>query len=374
MPRLLACLLVVALLTGCYHAPQQPMQNPFVGQTTVPPPGTGTSQTLAPPPSSYYQPPANAPYIAPQPQTATPGPMSPNPSYAPPGGTYGAPQGYPQSSYVRPQPYVAGTVDRAAGQSVANAEGWRVPAPATRAIGTGAPTVVARPSSGVGLEEFSSTSRPPISYSSQDASAGAATPAVHHESYVQHIEPRHGEPIRIIEPTRTMPERSLPVQQASVRPATPPPAEPARFQPRGNLVDIADLPEPRRNTEVQQAVYRAQEPAPRRSVYAVASPPAETWSRDEVDVDGRYDVDPDYRWLRGRLVHDEAADQWRLDYVAPGAAVDEFGGSVVLHDAALLENFRSGDYVLVHGVLDDESIELDAPAWYHVEQIVRTAD
>ena len=367
MLRLWGWSLVALLSVGCHSAQPQPMQNPFFGQTTVPPPGTGTSQTLAPPPSSYYQPPANTPYVAP-PQSYAPGMQgSVAPSYAPPAGTYGVPQAYPQGVVMRPQPHVASTIDRTSGVQAASGPGWRMPVPTANLASNSSPAIVARPTSSVGLDEFGTTARvmPVATMQTVAPSTTAQSPSP--SGYAaRHIEPRHGEPIRIIEPRGVIAARS-----AVVEPTAQP--EPVRFRPRGDLIEISELPVRRpQSQEIQQAVYEA--PAPRRSVYAVAGPPAESRPHDALaDEEARYGVDADYRWLRGRLAYDDSLDQWRLDYVAPHAPVDEFGGSVMLVDSPLLDSFREGDYLIVHGVLDDESIELDTPPAYHVDQVLRSA-
>lgn len=65
----------------------------------------------------------------------------------------------------------------------------------------------------------------------------------------------------------------------------------------------------------------------------------------------------DYTWLKGRLEYSASQRQWRLRYIPDDEELDVFGGSVVLPALSELENYRSGDLVVVYGRLAQERLE-----------------
>lgn len=355
MKRPLLVLLAATLFSGCQSAP--PMENPFFGRTTVPPPGTSVPQAYPPPPNYYegsqYAPPA-----------ATPGPGAPPatyPSSPPPPSHYSNPQSaIPrwQSQQAQSAPPVARSV---AAQS--SAPTWSQPRTGTSTYPyrPGAPTMVARPSNSVGLEEFDVASPPARDASDSQGSYGEVQRA-HWVSAIRESDgtlPRsastareagrhgrapHGAPIRIVEPddadARPM-VRSASYQAPRSHSAMPP-----------GFTDISDLPEPRRG-ERRAEGFTPTGPAPERptSIYAVARNPRS--DERPASARSRYGYDPQYRWLRGRLEFSSIDRQWRLRYIPLDGETDEFGGSVLLEDSPALDHFRPGDYVTVHGELDD---------------------
>jgi hypothetical protein len=89
----------------------------------------------------------------------------------------------------------------------------------------------------------------------------------------------------------------------------------------------------------------------------------------------RYGYDPQYGWLRGRLEYSQVDRRWKLRYIPIDGETDDFGGSVVLADTALLSGYERGQWVEVRGSLgetptDDRSY---API-YRVSQIKRLSD
>lgn len=68
---------------------------------------------------------------------------------------------------------------------------------------------------------------------------------------------------------------------------------------------------------------------------------------------GRYGHASDYTWLKGRLEYIASQRQWKLRYISLNQETDTFGGSVILSDLTELENYRTGDFVLVRGQLAD---------------------
>ncbi|MDA7977753.1 MAG: hypothetical protein MPJ50_03155 [Pirellulales bacterium] len=124
---------------------------------------------------------------------------------------------------------------------------------------------------------------------------------------------------------------------------------PARFVPPGNTAALTD-------SKVQPVSYSRQFTAPDRSSSS---------SR------GSYGRDDNYAWLRGQLEYSQSDRRWKLRYIPITGETDEFGGSVILADAAM-SDFRDGEFVTVHGQLDNQEIERGgfAPT-FHVQQIAR---
>jgi hypothetical protein len=62
-----------------------------------------------------------------------------------------------------------------------------------------------------------------------------------------------------------------------------------------------------------------------------------------------FGYDPQYRWLKGKLEYSQATQTWRLRYIPPDGATDNFGGSVILSDASRLGGLKAGDLVYAEG-------------------------
>jgi hypothetical protein len=62
-----------------------------------------------------------------------------------------------------------------------------------------------------------------------------------------------------------------------------------------------------------------------------------------------FGYDPQYRWLKGKLEYSQSTRSWRLRYISPDGATDNYGGSVILPDAAKLNGLQLGDLVYAEG-------------------------
>jgi len=62
-----------------------------------------------------------------------------------------------------------------------------------------------------------------------------------------------------------------------------------------------------------------------------------------------FGYDPQYRWLRGKLEYSQATQTWRLRYIPPDGATDNYGGSVIISDASRLGGLKPGDLVYAEG-------------------------
>jgi hypothetical protein len=62
-----------------------------------------------------------------------------------------------------------------------------------------------------------------------------------------------------------------------------------------------------------------------------------------------YGYDSQYHWLKGKLEYSQSTHTWRLRYIPPDGATDNYGGSVVLADASKLNGLQPGDLVYAQG-------------------------
>lgn len=115
---------------------------------------------------------------------------------------------------------------------------------------------------------------------------------------------------------------------------------------RGNPIDINDLPSvdrgawATRDDRVQQA-----------SVIDVGTQLAVRIPTrvDAEDSLGRFGWSDDYTRLRGELEYLERDQRWKLRYIPVDRETDEFGGSVLIEDAASLSGYERGDFVEIRG-------------------------
>ncbi len=85
---------------------------------------------------------------------------------------------------------------------------------------------------------------------------------------------------------------------------------------------------------------------------------ATTLPQREIDTSsGPFGHASDYTWLKGRLEYSASQRQWKLRYIPVDEEPDAFGGHVVLPALSELENYRSGDSVIVHGRLAEKRLE-----------------
>jgi hypothetical protein len=230
-----------------------------------------------------------------------------------------------------------------------------------------APPGLLPPNSTAGAREISAatttqTVAAPAGWQAADNNRSAGVESAASESSAAGISPNSGGAIRIVEPMHS-------VQPAST--AAAPARAPAEFRP-GNtsslmpgavsngaansstasapIRDLADLP------PVKTASFNA---AP---TGATASPSS-----------SNYGYDAQYRWVKGKLEYSQSARTWRLRYIPPDAANDNFGGSVILADASnRLPSFRDGEFVVAYGTIGKSGSDNGSfAAMYNVSQIQR---
>jgi hypothetical protein len=397
MSRLWCALIVVAVCAGCRNAP--PVADPFLGQQTITPPSTAVlapAASVAPP---YYgattSPPTSATIVSPP--ITTPTPTAPPVTPAPPPTT--APYQYNMPPGYRPGPTgfsgVTPNVSTPGGALVQSASGAQplvAAAPAGNRPAYGPPGGLAfpqapaaqaaqqptlaqtppgllAPTSTAGARDIRSTTGTPTAaaatgwQAADNSRSEAVDSASASDSSEARISPNSGGAIRIVEPMRS-------VQPASA--AAAPARAPTEFRP-GNtstrtpvsgglsqttasapIRDLTDLP------PVQTASFNA---AP---AVASATVPASSSSSN-------YGYDAQYSWVRGKLEYSQSARTWRLRYIPPDAASDNYGGSVILADATnRLASFQHGEFVVAYGTIGQSNIDKGSfAAMYNVSQIQR---
>jgi hypothetical protein len=314
------------LCLGCQAPPGA--IDPFIGRQTVPPPGTGTPAAV-PPGDAYYTPKAGEPS-----PSGTP--------YAPPGGFSGRYSNQDNSVATKPgTSRPSATIANGVGAPPSTKPAARETTPAPAGSG-GSPVRPAGPADS-----------PPGS------SASRATPRT---GFVNNNPPPSSPP------ARTASSRT-PVTGIGSRPA-------AQTSPANTSQPSAQSPAPqdsgtfRRPSSTIRANHEEARPAAGSATAATSRTP-----RREVISPGKYEADHNYRWLKGKLEYSKIDDRWKLRYIPIDGDTDEFGGSVVLVGSRLLEGYKAGEYVTVHGSLGETDSRGGgfAPS-YTVDKVVRQAE
>lgn len=347
MLRVIGFLFVVGMIAGCRS--QAPVYDPFLGSTTIAPPGTATQPSLPP----YYTPaPGSAPTnMAPLGPSVTPGqPMSapgPSPTYNAP---VPGPSGYPTSSFT---PNVSTPV---ANPNPTNPR--YLPANATPASsphmpsGHGAPPVYQPPGSAPSTPPANSPVAPAMNW--QPAGRTSATPPATQASFTS---PADGQPIRIAPPTGAA---ASPWTNSAAMSTTVP----------GGAVSSGTLNQNLHATSPPHLVPLSTVTGSTASGATGARPASFTTPSAAAATSGAYGYDPQYRWLKGKLEYSQSSRQWRLRYIPAENATDAYGGSVILADAGKLSGFQEGQFVQVHGALGPTGADQHSYApLYHVGQI-----
>lgn len=303
-------LLLAISLVGC-KASSSPKMDPFLGPTTVPPPGTAYSPATVDP---YYSNPGGGSYV---------------PQYGPQGSQPSASAGQLASANNSPS--------AASSSNTTPGSGWV--SPQISGSSSALSSVYQQAQSAGQLVEVGSASR------------GSG----------QIIQASHSQTVRVEEPR--------PGSSSNTSSSLASRVEPARFvAPTGaralpQAIDIMDLPPV---TQAQQSAYRTASSIATQANYAAAEQqPSKivTLTRSGTASFARH---PDWQWLQGRL-EQSAEGGWKLHYQASGEAADRFGGRIELAQNELLEGFRHGDLVTVQGTLDGTPGRYE-PA-YRVERI-----
>jgi len=363
MKRIFALVAAAALLAGCQSP--QPAYNPFSGPTVVPPPGTA----VPPPGQPYYGSPAGAPLLPPStnvppPTSSTIRPGAPNFAPVPAGGMSSSftPNVSPQPPAAFPAPASAAPISSnpvpasgftaqtrpVYGPPGGNALPQRVAAPMAAGgpmmmqASAGQPTLAQAPPSGWSAPAAASAA----SSNGQVTAAAASVPSTNVSSAGRGtVTPASfttpSPAIRIVDP----PASSL--TTASLSPSTAP------SKPASRVPEIGELPAfSGRSSPIAGSLPPAAAPTAARagsgSSGTVWNRPSTAPSSSDLPAAG-FGYDSQYRWLKGKLEYSQATQTWRLRYIPPDGATDNYGGSVILSDASRLGGLKPGDLVYAEG-------------------------
>jgi hypothetical protein len=337
----------VALLAGCNGQGQT--VDPFLGRTTIPPPGTG----------QVIMPGTAQPYYQGNPLPATPMPGSPAPLVSPPVGSSYRETDLGQRMVETPaeREYRVGRVATADLASEVRAVGVVVPLGDPR-------KVTANENQGleVGL---------PASEWQNTPETGTSHDGIAASSYIR----IPGDSL-----TNTPPDRFADPQAASLNfannaSAVPTLAKsltvPASFQPPTGAIDISELPQASRsrtsNRRTTPAVFDSRSTSPR-----VALPSSNGTTRRQTS---QYGYASDHAWLKGQLEYLRSKQEWKLRYIPIDGETDEYGGSVVIKDSSRLKDYEAGQFVTIKGSIDKASTGTSsfAPS-FRVERINMTTE
>ena len=307
--RLITLLAAASIAAGCQST--QPAYDPFLGRTTVPPPGTMSPPVVTP----YYgttPPPVSAPSIISSP--ITPGvPATP-------------PQGQLPASPPSGFQYPHGSRQQIGGTKLSQQT------PATEG-GEVSGSEMAAPGSHVGTNQLRVDTRvQPASFNDDGPQAlGAQAP-----------KPSIEAPVRIVEPT--VPKSTSPSKVIQAGGKT---SEAGSVQQASAVRELTELPLAK---SIKPAAVVPAPGTPARMVPAGSATVGTSQPAPSRTAEG-YGYDPSYKWLKGQLEYSQSKRLWKLRYIPLDGETDNYGGSVVLSTTADLDGFKPGEFVTVHGTV-----------------------
>ena len=341
-----------ALLAGC-NGPGQTM-DPFLGRTTIPPPGTG--QVITPGTAQ--------PYYQGNPLPGNPVPVIPIPGGAAP--LVAPPAGSSYRENDLGQRFVETPAERE----------YRIGRVATADLASDVRAVdgvvhlgdpqKATANENQGLEvglPASAWHNTPETRSAHDLVATSSHVRIPRDSLA------NTSPERFAEPIATSLDFA---NNASVAPTLAAgPTAPASFQPPPGVVNISELPRASRSRSnggrVTPAVFVSRSNSPR---VALPSPNGPTRRQTS-----RYGYASDHSWLKGQLEYLRSKQEWKLRYIPIDGETDEYGGSVVITDSSRLNDYKAGQFVTIKGSIDAASTGKNSFApKYRVERIKKAAE
>jgi len=79
----------------------------------------------------------------------------------------------------------------------------------------------------------------------------------------------------------------------------------------------------------------------------------------------------DYSWVRGKLEHSQIDGRWKLRYIPIDGQTDEYGGSVVVSDPAVLSGCERGEHLELRGEVAGSGAEDGFAPLYEVAEVER---
>jgi hypothetical protein len=342
MKRLLGAVVAILLLSGC-RAPAPP-NDPFLYRSTVPPPGTIVPS--GPMPAQPYYPGAAAPSAIPGPTTAPPlispgTPITPAPAPLTPSGVpisptpapnrYSPPGGFNYQSSLRPPvalpPANSVAITVPAGNSPNSgviSANWQAPK------GNRADNVVALAAS----DASQPRPEPSVVRIVEPSNSVSAAKPVDNQSAA--ADSAANAPVAPAPTSRAAPADSPMPPTISIVPVN---SSTVQTVERPSIPEITDLPPANGTAGGTAAASGAKSTA---AGQAPVNIPADRPGTS-------YGYDPDYKTLRGKLEYSVAGQRWRLIYLPPDGAIDEYGGNATLPDPSQLDGFEAGDFVTAQG-------------------------
>ena len=405
MKRSIMLCAVALLLSGCKSS-TAPGPDPFFGQTTVPPPGTGA----AVPPGSFPG--------APGTMLTPPGPTGyaggPTGATAPPVGSFGTPSASP--GMMTPPAYTGGSpaampagrptapgypaaMPAATGGYPAGGTRPGIPAPGTWGTQPTSPSGTFNPYAPPSNQPYRTSATSPAYGTNAGATASPPpAPGAAPGNTIRIPEPAASRPLgtfagasaaalptpatlpadlgrpvtadpasvltgrqAIVRPLQTRPAATDPAARGAFATGEPPdgPTAPAPTSPTltpRRSVNITELPDADATTPADTRTASAGDmrwtsDKPTGGIPA-AAPPGATMAgvqKMSFKADAPYGYDTSYQWLRGQLDYAPGNGGWRINYVPAYGERDRLGGSVAIANPQALTGLQRGDHVELRG-------------------------
>jgi len=95
---------------------------------------------------------------------------------------------------------------------------------------------------------------------------------------------------------------------------------------------------------------------------------------ETVSPPSRYGHAADYSWVRGKLEHSQIDGRWKLRYIPIDGQTDEYGGSVVVSDPAVLSGCERGEHLELRGEVAGSDAEDGFAPLYEVAEVERLGE
>ncbi len=346
MDRKICLMIAVAAFAGCQ--PQVPLENPFMPQTTVPPPGTagGAAPLYTAPPQVQVTPGATitAPAVtlpampsatlppATLPATAPPTQQTP---YYPPGGAFDFRQGSARKPSSAALADDRGLVPEDVPLEIEPAEPI-AKRRSTARVAADAQAALNQPENALAADRFDR-----YRYQADDSSEESFSVELH-EAVVQ-IPAEYA-------PAESSATELRIVEHAAGEEAA---ARNDHWSPSRARTAVAAINGDEETAPRAVAVSRSNGQSPASGQIALASY-REPVRGKSVPGGSAYEHDKSYQRLRGKLEYSSVTSQWKLRYIPIDGETDSYGGSVVIANSGAFEGYRAGEFVTIEGSIVSE--------------------
>lgn len=312
MRWLVSLFLVAAVLAGC-NSPG-PTYDPFLGRTTIPPPGTGqiSPGTAVP----YYQStPAQGGQSSVTPRTAA--------------------------------QQVAATTSSGQGAFDEDMASRLLETPAEREYRVGRLGMRRQPNTSTGETGGVEWDEPAQTASNEHSDAGLnwQSPSAHSDAQVAVYETQNTAAATSATVSGVQPTQAAVTTQAILAQHAAPTGTAAATPSPSQIIIPSSATVTQPAAGPGQLVTQVTSPATAPAGAPAANPPVE-------QRPAPYGYADDYSWLKGKLEYLSSKQQWKLRYIPIDGQTDEYGGSVVIDNQAAVASYKAGDFVAVEGTLD----------------------